>query len=89
MSAWEIATKHALGRLTLPEPPDVFIPRLREEEELHSLPLDEAAVLMLPRLPAQHQDPFDRMLACQALAEGLVLVTPDPELQRYPIRTLW
>lgn len=29
------------------------------------------------------------MLVCQALAGGLTLLTPDPELGRYPIRTLW
>ena len=89
VSVWEIAAKHALGRLSLPESPEVFIPRLREDARLDSLPLDESAVMMLPRLPSIHKDPFDRMLACQALAEGMVLVTPDRDLARYPVRTLW
>lgn len=89
VSAWEIAVKHALGRLPLPGPPDRFIPEQRERHGIEALPLDELAALLLPRLPALHRDPFDRMLVCQAIAGGLTLLTPDAELARYPIRTLW
>lgn len=34
-------------------------------------------------------DPFDRMLICQALVAHLTLVTPDENIARYPVRTLW
>ncbi len=40
-------------------------------------------------LPMLHRDPFDRMLVCQALAHGLVLVTPDTLIHQYNIQTLW
>ena len=42
----------------------------------------------LPRLEG-HKDPFDRMLAAQARAEAMVLVTRDAELQRYGAQVLW
>jgi PIN domain nuclease of toxin-antitoxin system len=29
------------------------------------------------------------MLICQAIAESLTIVPPDPEIHRYPVRTLW
>ena len=89
VSAWEISVKFMLGKLPLPEPPEVFVPAQREAHRIDPLPLDEASALHLPRLPELHKDPFDRMLVCQALQQGLVLLTPDPELRRYPARTVW
>ena len=89
VSTWEIVVKHALRRLPLPEPIDRFIPTQRDRHGVDSLPLDEESTLQLARLPALHRDPFDRMLICQAIAHGLVIVTPDRDVQRYPVRTLW
>lgn len=89
VSAWEIAVKHALGRLVLTEPPDKLVPVQRRAHRIDELPLTEEATLYLPKLPDWHKDPFDRMLVCQALAGGLTVLTPDPDLARYPVRTLW
>jgi PIN domain nuclease of toxin-antitoxin system len=89
VSAWEIAVKHSLGKLPLPESPARFIPFQRERHEIEALPLDEVSVLSLPKLPELHRDPFDRMLLCQAIANGLDLVTPDPLITQYPVRVLW
>ena len=88
-SVWEIAVKHAFGKLPLPEPPRQFVPTQQALLVLMTLPIEEAAVLTLDRLPALHRDPFDRVLICQALAPGLVIVNPDPQIQQYPIPTLW
>lgn len=88
-STWEIALKHALGKLPLPEEPETLIPRLRAGHRVDELPLSEAATLQLPKLPPLHRDPFDRMLVCQAIAHGMTLVTSDPVVRRYPVRTLW
>lgn len=89
VSAWEIVIKHHLGRLPLPEPPQRFISRQRALHEIRSLPIEEAAVLHLTRLPDYHKDPFDRMLICQAIAHGLTILTPDPAITQYPVRTEW
>lgn len=89
VSAWEIAVKHALGKLPLPEAPDRYVPAQREARGITALPLDEDAALQLVRLPTLHRDPFDRMLVCQALAAGLTIVTPDHDIARYPVRILW
>ena len=43
----------------------------------------------LPRLPALHRDPFDRILVSQAIVHGLVILTPDPLVTQYPARTAW
>ena len=89
VSVWEIALKHSLGKLPLPEDPASLVPRLRAQAGFEELPLTEGAVLQLLRLPALHRDPFDRMLLCQAIEHGLAVVTPDEQLRRYPVRTDW
>jgi PIN domain nuclease of toxin-antitoxin system len=40
-------------------------------------------------LPDIHKDPFDRILICQAIVHGMVLLTPDSRISRYPVRTAW
>jgi PIN domain nuclease of toxin-antitoxin system len=60
VSAWEIAVKHALGRLPLPEPPDRFIPSRREAHGIASLELDEEAVLQIHRLGCSSARPSRR-----------------------------
>ena len=89
VSSWEIAVKHSLGRLPLPEPPGEFIPSQRQAHGIESLPLDEEAALHVARLPRLHADPFDRMLASQAIVHGLVLLSPDKQIARYPVRISW
>jgi PIN domain nuclease of toxin-antitoxin system len=89
VSSWEITIKHALGKLVLPKPPETLIPEIREAYEIATLPLDEESTLQVNRLPDLHRDPFDRMLICQAIVHGLILVTPDEAIRRYPVRTLW
>jgi PIN domain nuclease of toxin-antitoxin system len=89
VSAWEIATKQAKGRLELTESAHQFVPRNREAHGFLELALDETAALYVARLPVFHRDPFDRMLVCQAIAHNLAIVTPDPQIALYPARTIW
>ena len=88
-SVWEIVTKHKLGRLPLPESPDRLIPTERTLRGLAALPFDEEAAFQGLRLPWLHRDPFDRILIAQAIAHGLVIVTPDPLITQYPVRVVW
>src|SRR6266704_245117 len=62
VSFWEIALKHGLGKLPLPQSPSQFVPFQRDKHLIAPLVLDEAAVAQLSGLPALHRDPFDRML---------------------------
>jgi PIN domain nuclease of toxin-antitoxin system len=89
VAAWEIAVKYALGRLPLPARPERFVPEQREAHGILALPLDEESVLQAHRLPGLHRDPFDRMLICQAIVHGMTIVTPDPLVSQYPVRTRW
>lgn len=89
VSAWEIATKYRIGKLTLPEPPDVLIPIERDLRGIASLDFDEESALQSLKLPPLHRDPFDRMIIAQAIAHGLAIVTPDPAVAQYPVRVIW
>lgn len=88
-SVWEVVTKYRLGRLSLPEPPDRLIRTERKLRGVASLPFDEESAFQGMRLPWLHRDPFDRMLIAQAIAHGLAIVTPDPLIAQYPVRTIW
>jgi PIN domain nuclease of toxin-antitoxin system len=88
-SAWEIAIKHAAGRLPLPERPGVFVPMIREASGIASLAIDEESTLHAGRLPGLHPDPFDRMLVAQAIVHGMAILTPDPAIEQYAVRVLW
>ncbi len=89
VSAWEIQVKHGLGKLVLPDPPESYLPDRRARHDIASLPLDEATILHLERLPPIHSDPFDRMLVCSAIQHGLSILTPDAQIRRYPVATVW
>jgi len=89
VSAWEIAVKHSLGHLRLPTPPAQFVPAQREAHGIADLPLGEEEALYVSKLPGLHRDPFDRMLICQGIVNGLALLTPDPLISQYSVRTIW
>jgi len=89
VSGWEIAVKYALGRLELPEDPRRYVPQQRERHCVACLRLGEQAALQVSTLPAIHRDPFDRMLVSQALMNDMTILTPDPLIAKYPVRTAW
>jgi PIN domain nuclease of toxin-antitoxin system len=85
VSIWECLVKYQLGKLPLPEPPEIYLPKQRDLHQIVSLALDESSVTQLAKLPPLHHDPFDRMLICQALQNGLTLVTVDAAVRAYSV----
>lgn len=84
-SLWEIVVKYNLGKLPLPQMPEVYIPNERRRHQIKSLSLNENAVKELANLSNLHRDPFDRILICQALANNLTIVTVDAQIQNYKV----
>lgn len=89
ISFWEMIVKNQLGKLPLPKFPEKFIQEQRVLHRIESLPLEESSIAQLPKLPLLHQDPFDRMLICQAIANGLTILTPDKHIMQYPVSYTW
>jgi PIN domain nuclease of toxin-antitoxin system len=88
-SCWEMAIKISLGRLKLPQRLDRFVAEQMATNGLHPLgvQLDHAAGVV--ELPFHHRDPFDRLLAAQAIAEELSIVSADPVFTRYGVKRVW
>lgn len=87
-SAWEIAIKHSLGRLELPESPERYVPDRMRAGSVEGLNVTHAHALASGSLPPHHRDPFDRMLIAQALSERLPIMTADQAIRQYPIETI-
>jgi PIN domain nuclease of toxin-antitoxin system len=88
ISIWEAIVKHQIGKLSLPQPPEKYLPLQRDRHQIESLPLDENSVSQLAKLPFIHRDPFDRILICQAIEHGMAIVTVDEVILSYPV-SLW
>ncbi len=82
-SIWEVAIKSGLGRADF----DVDPPILRRgllENDYTELPVTGAHAAAVDLLPPIHADPFDRILIAQARIEGVILLTADRIVGRYP-----
>lgn len=89
VSLWEISVKQKIGRLALRGAAWPYVTSARERHGIESLALTESEVAHLAKLPDVHKDPFDRMLVCQAIEHDLLLVTNDPVVREYPVKTFW
>ena len=87
-SAWEIAIKHSLGKLRLPEPPTRYVPSRLDVMQTQTLPIEHSHALHVATLPPHHRDPFDRLLIAQAQLEELPILTADPVFARYEVTTI-
>jgi PIN domain nuclease of toxin-antitoxin system len=81
-SLWEITIKHGLGRADFYVDPHLLRRGLLDNGYLE-LPITSEHALATAGLPNIHKDPFDRMLAAQALTEGFILLTADSLLAQY------
>jgi PIN domain nuclease of toxin-antitoxin system len=89
VSAWEIAIKVGNGKLPLSLPYRTWIDKAIADLGLKmlSITLDHAERQV--GLPFHHRDPFDRLLAAQALVESLMLVGRDAIFEAYGVTRIW
>jgi len=85
-SLWEISVKSAAGRI---DTGDVNLPEEVATGGFLDLPINSRHAWQAGQLPRHHGDPFDRLLAAQALGERLVCVTRDPTFAEYGVPVLW
>ena len=88
-SSWEVSIKYALGRLPLPDVPEIFLLPEIAQNRIESLPIFDVHAFRAGKLPLHHRDPFDRMLVAQAQVESLVLLTNDPQMSLYDVNVQW
>jgi PIN domain nuclease of toxin-antitoxin system len=88
-SYWEIAIKVSLGKWRLNRPYEDFIDIGLKQYGFLILPILPAHTARLIGMPFYHKDPFDRLLAAQALAEGIPMVSADSAFNDYDVTRLW
>jgi len=88
-SAWEISTKVRLGRLTGAEKLERDYLDVMDAAGYSLLAIDTESALRAGRLVADHRDPFDRMIAAQALALDIPVLSPDAEFDVFAVRRMW
>lgn len=89
ISAMEIATKHRVGKLPGAENVLATFDEALQADGFLSLPLLNVHARLAGSLPGEHRDPFDRMLAAQAILEDLMLVSSDTAFDALGARRLW
>ena len=91
LSLWEIAIKLGLGRpdFRLGEGWARLIPEEMTRNRIGCLPIEARHCEELTGLPWHHRDPFDRLLAAQARAEQLDVVSRDESFATYGLRRIW
>ncbi len=82
---WEAAIKSALGKLRVPDD----LPERLEQFAFVRLAVTDAHAWAVRALPPIHSDPFDRLLAAQALCESATIVSADKVFDAYAVPRVW
>jgi len=88
-SSWEIAIKAKLGKFQLPEAPGPYVRSRLAAQGIRALSLTQDHSLGVYDLPLHHNDPFDRLIIAQALAEQMTILTSDRVFKKYPVELVW
>lgn len=88
-SLWEIAIKVSIGKLTLTQPFQEFIPDQLNRNSVKLLAISIAHLALVSSLPFHHRDPFDRLMVAQAISEQLSIVSVDDKFDLYGVNRLW
>ena len=88
-TAWEIATKHRLGKLPEADALALDIAGTIARQNFGELPITLEEAVRAGGLPGPLRDPFDRMLIAQALSRSLVLISNESIFDQYGVRRLW
>ena len=89
VSIWEIALKISIGKLTLAQPFEQFIPEQLALNDITLLPIRITDCSRVVNLPFHHRDPFDRMLIAQASVDQMPIVSIDAAFDAYGVQRLW
>jgi PIN domain nuclease of toxin-antitoxin system len=89
ISAMEIATKHRIGKLPGVENILMNFDAGAEADGFAELPLRYAHALLAGKIPGEHRDPFDRLLAAQTIIEDMTIISPDAAFDALGARRLW
>jgi len=88
-SLWEIAIKISVGKLTLKQPYETFVPQQLALNGIGILNVTLEHTAAIATLPFHHRDPFDRLLVVQSKIEKMPLLSADPAFDTYECKRVW
>ena len=88
-SLWEIAIKHSQGKLALDVTFDELVETGLNRNYIDILAIEPTHLQQLVTLPMHQRDPFDRIIAAQALKEGMPLMSIDKIFDAYGVDRIW
>lgn len=88
-SAWEVATKHRLGKLPMAGPLAIDFALEIRRLGFTPLPITLEHAQVAGALPNHHRDPFDRVLVAQAREERFALVSNEVVFDDYGVPRIW
>ena len=89
VSVWEIANKNRLGKLDAVRDFQGEFAGLVRRDGFVLLHVTAEHAMRAGYLPGAHRDPFDRLIAGQALVEGMTVLTNDPAIAAFGCKVLW
>ena len=91
ISVWEIYLLVKKGRISLSTDTDSWIEDVERLNFLHFIPIDNRIAARSVTLPGDfHGDPADRMIVATAREKGMVIITKDERIRKYPhVQTVW
>ena len=87
-SLWEIAIKQSNGKLDLPFSPEELY-AICIERDIQVKQILPSHLNQLKNLPKIHNDPFDRLIICQSIADNIPILTHNGKISLYPVKTVW
>ena len=87
-SSWEISIKYSIGKLKLPDAPEIYVPDRIKRANLRRLEITHEHTLAIANLPQIHKDPFDRLLITQANVENFTLLSADSVFDKYSVKVI-
>ena len=89
INVWEIADKNRIGKLAAFGNFSRDFTALVDRNGFRLLDLTPTHAMRAGYLPGAHRDPFDRLIAAQALEEGMTVITNDPAIAGFGCKVLW
>ena len=89
VSLWEIVIKSQIGKINLGMELAVFFDQYVNKSELQLIDIELGHLLAYDALPLVHRDPFDRLLVAKAQVMNVPILSADPLLASYDIKTVW
>lgn len=88
-SSWEVVIKYHIGKLPLPDSPELFIKGELKKNRIASLTITDEHAFQAGKLDLHHKDPFDRMLIAQSHIERMPIVSGDSSFELYDVKIIW